>query len=257
MSKTTYILLKDYQTITHSYKAGTDIAFYGGMYRIGFETFSEDQIKANPDWFKLKEEQPKEEDGKKVDMRFLMDEIGQMPLVMKMNGSKTRWDAFKMAYEKTWQKSLEEVFKNAQEILDWVNQEQGKSDLMPLRRYRPDFTTEPREQSKSTPKEEPLTVRNFDRDMGYRYNLIMSGNIPPEKYEAVKKAIEFVLQNESYYMKSYPGERLCTEKECLEREEEAFNAGKLTFRGQIPYEPNGERPLYSKYDTFSDYKNQK
>jgi hypothetical protein len=55
--------------------------------------------------------------------RFLMDEVGQMPLVIKMNGSKFRWDAFKMAYEMQPRRSFDAVKKTAQEIIDWVNNE--------------------------------------------------------------------------------------------------------------------------------------
>lgn len=55
--------------------------------------------------------------------RFLMDEIGQMPLVFKMNGCKFRWDAFKMAYEMQPRRSFDTVKKTAQEIIDWVNDE--------------------------------------------------------------------------------------------------------------------------------------
>lgn len=55
--------------------------------------------------------------------RFLMDEIGQMPLVIKMNGSKFRWEAFKMAYEMQPRRSFDAVKKTAQEIIDWVNNE--------------------------------------------------------------------------------------------------------------------------------------
>lgn len=54
---------------------------------------------------------------------FLMDEIGQMPLVIKMNGSKFRWEAFKMAYEMQPRRSFDAVKKTAQEIIDWVNDE--------------------------------------------------------------------------------------------------------------------------------------
>jgi hypothetical protein len=43
------------------------------------------------------------------------------------------------------------------------------------------------------PKEEKIEVTRLERDMGNRYNLILSGQIPDEKYEAVKKSIEFVL----------------------------------------------------------------
>lgn len=62
-------------------------------------------------------------DGKKVDTKFLMDEIGQMPLVFKMNGSKFRWDVFKMSYEMQPRRSFDAVKKLAQEIIDWVNDE--------------------------------------------------------------------------------------------------------------------------------------
>lgn len=61
-------------------------------------------------------------DGSKVDTKF-MDEVGQMPLVFKMNGSKFRWDAFKMAYEMQPRRSFDAVKKTAQEIIDWVNDE--------------------------------------------------------------------------------------------------------------------------------------
>lgn len=55
--------------------------------------------------------------------RFSMDEIGQMPLIFKMNGSKFRWEAFKMSYEMQPRRSFDAVKKTAQEIIDWVNDE--------------------------------------------------------------------------------------------------------------------------------------
>jgi hypothetical protein len=69
-------------------------------------------------------EQPKNKDvfdGEKL-KRFISDEYGQMTLVFKMNGCKFRWDAFKMAYEMSHPKSIQEVTKRAQEIIDWVNE---------------------------------------------------------------------------------------------------------------------------------------
>ena len=61
-------------------------------------------------------------DGEKAN-RLLTDEIGQMPILFKMNGSKFRWDAFKMAYEMQPRRSFDTVKKTAQEIIDWVNDE--------------------------------------------------------------------------------------------------------------------------------------
>ena len=61
-------------------------------------------------------------DGTKAD-RLLLDEMGQMPLKFIMNGSKFRWDAFKMAYEMQPRKSFDAVKQTAQEIIDWVNDE--------------------------------------------------------------------------------------------------------------------------------------
>lgn len=58
--------------------------------------------------------------------RFIQDEAGQWDSGLKfyMNGSKFRWDVFKMAYEMSHPKSLEQVFHVSQEIIDWVNNEQ-------------------------------------------------------------------------------------------------------------------------------------
>lgn len=58
--------------------------------------------------------------------RLIQDEFGQWDRGLKfnMNGSKFRWDVFKMAYEMSQPKSLERIMQNAQEIIDWVNNEQ-------------------------------------------------------------------------------------------------------------------------------------
>lgn len=61
-------------------------------------------------------------DGERLS-RCLLDEAGQMPLKFIMNGSKFRWDAFKMAYEMQPRKSFDAVKQTAQEIIDWVNDE--------------------------------------------------------------------------------------------------------------------------------------
>jgi len=61
-------------------------------------------------------------DGTKAD-RLLLDEMGQMPLKFVMNGSRFRWDAFKMAYEMQPRRSFDAVKRTAQEIIDWVNDE--------------------------------------------------------------------------------------------------------------------------------------
>lgn len=60
-------------------------------------------------------------DGEKFNSDMLMDEMGQMPIRLVMNGCKFRWDVFKMAYEMSHPKSLERIQKTAQEIINWVN----------------------------------------------------------------------------------------------------------------------------------------
>ena len=62
-------------------------------------------------------------DNKKFDSgkRMLMDEIGQMPLIFKMNGSAFRWKVFQMAYEMSHPKSLQQIVKTSNEIIDFVN----------------------------------------------------------------------------------------------------------------------------------------
>jgi hypothetical protein len=65
-------------------------------------------------------------DSKEFDSikKILIDEAGQMPLTFKMNGCKFRWDTFKMAYEMSYPKSFEKIKQTAEEIIDWVNNEQ-------------------------------------------------------------------------------------------------------------------------------------
>lgn len=69
--------------------------------------------------------------GKEFDSekRVLLDEAGMMPLMFRMNGSKFRWDVLKMAYEMSHPKSLERITRTAQEIIDWVNDEQKTPQL--------------------------------------------------------------------------------------------------------------------------------
>lgn len=61
-------------------------------------------------------------EGEKLNQSFA-DEIGLMPLPFKMNGSKFRWEVFKMAYEMSNIKSLERVLQTSEEIVKWVNNE--------------------------------------------------------------------------------------------------------------------------------------
>ncbi len=73
---------------------------------------------------KKEEQQPKDKDvfdSEKI-KRVISDEAGQVQLVFKMNGCKFRWDAFKMSYEVSHPKSLERVINNANEIINWVNE---------------------------------------------------------------------------------------------------------------------------------------
>jgi hypothetical protein len=89
------------------------------------------------------------------------------------------------------------------------------------------------------------------------YVIGLTSEIPTEKYQSVKQAIEFVLQNDSYYMKSYLGEKLYSEKELLEAEENAFIAGAGEDLGAYIGGGDSYRFNKSKYKTFSDYKNSK
>lgn len=86
----------------------------------------------------IEKEKPKEKDvfdGGKLN-KFLIDEIGQMPIVFKMNGCKFRLEAFKMAYEMSHPKSIQEVTKRAQEIIDWINE-----NHKPLLKFSPQEKT--------------------------------------------------------------------------------------------------------------------
>lgn len=62
-------------------------------------------------------------DGEKFNSTMLLDEMGQMPIRLRMNGCKFRWDAFKMAYEMSHPKSLERITATAEQIINWVNDE--------------------------------------------------------------------------------------------------------------------------------------
>ena len=46
-----YRLKKDYVTPRFTYAKGADVAYLGGMYVIGIETFTEEALKSTPDWF--------------------------------------------------------------------------------------------------------------------------------------------------------------------------------------------------------------
>lgn len=47
--------------------------------------------------------------------KLISDEIGMMPIVFNMGGSKFRWDVFKMAYEMSHPKSLDKIISTANE----------------------------------------------------------------------------------------------------------------------------------------------
>jgi hypothetical protein len=148
-------------------------------------------------------------------------------------------------------------------------------------------------QSKSTPKEDKVEVTQFapytnNRPDSAFYSVGVSKEIPPEKYPSIKKAIENILNGkEAVWMDNYHEwvieqdehtlsgfdtinfrgkdyinkndvemwlrnySKKHTEKELLEAEEKAFYASRET---KVFLEKDYCR---KKYDTFSDYKNQK
>lgn len=157
-------------------------------------------------------------------------------------------------------------------------------------------------QSKSTPKEDKIEVdirrsmwenmKHHVSDKGYYYEYTLEvyhKKIPPEKYEAVKNAVEYVLNREpseddklrimfTYngvpYSLEYPlrswaewidsminYKRLYTEKELLEAEQKAFYAAKETlpfpeYQRDVADIPHSKVKYPDKYKTFEDYKNQ-
>ena len=48
----------------------------------------------------------------------------EAPLIFNMNGSRFRWDVFKMAYEMSHPKSMGRIIQVAETIIEWVNNEQ-------------------------------------------------------------------------------------------------------------------------------------
>lgn len=58
MSK--YRLKKEYKTIAHNYDIGAEVAFVGGKYWIGFESFTEEQMNYLKGWVELIPEVSKE-----------------------------------------------------------------------------------------------------------------------------------------------------------------------------------------------------
>ena len=68
-------------------------------------------------------------EDRKIKM-LLIDEFGQMPLKLNMNGGKFRWDVFKMACEMSHPKSLEQILETSKKIIDWVNDEQPNTELL-------------------------------------------------------------------------------------------------------------------------------
>jgi hypothetical protein len=112
------------------------------------------------------------------------------------------------------------------------------------------------------PKEDKVEV-TFSFMKGHddgtcNYYMATSKEIPEVKYESVKRAIEFVLNArwEVYYegYKVTESVKFFTEKELLEAEEKAFNAGRDVWIGKLPYRPDGGKPICHTYPTFLYYK---
>ena len=64
--------------------------------------------------------------------KFLADEMGLMPLVFEMGGSKFRLDMLKMAFanQPSYPKpTIDSLIKDAEKLCDWVN---NKSSFPPL-----------------------------------------------------------------------------------------------------------------------------
>lgn len=72
---------------------------------------------------------------------------------------------------------------------------------------------------------------------------------PAEKYQAIREAIEFVLNDKSVILEEIKqwadSTKMYTEKEVLDIEEKAFNSGRRIIHGYYPF------------PQFSDYKNSK
>lgn len=240
-NKPNYILQKDLPNIP----AGTEVewndtsTWIGGQYKGGrygvFEMPSEksctqiwtcDDVENNPEWFKLKEEEPPIEIT--ISLKQVKDGV---------------------EHRETFQTDYQEPLFRAS-IYD---------NIVKMRK---------RMEEKSTPKEDKVEVCNIqDRSYSFSgckvnlYAIETSKQIPPEKYEALKESIGFVLNNDSYYMKAYPAEKLYSETQLLGAEQKAFYAAKETlpfpeYQREVADIPHAKVKYPDKYKTFEDYKNQ-
>jgi len=114
-------------------------------------------------------------------------------------------------------------------------------------------------------KEDKIAVQvTLIGDSGKELMVFLNSKIPNGKLEAVKKAIEFVLNDRhAKYIREAEdkyGVKIITEKELLDAEMNAFNAARETlpfpeYERGISDIPQHRVKYPDKYRTFSDYKN--
>lgn len=216
MSNKAYILLKDLPDA----KAGTEIIINDGAThyyipvfapRLTMYRFTEAQLISNPEWFLKKEEQqPKEYTVTWQSVRNMGDGVLFGFDTCVLNGK-----------EFIDKKAVEEYLKSKgkeKDVFQWTDSivkdgiEKAWITGILKQPITPAKFVDELKQSKSTPKGDKVEVfdlhKHSESDIETWYSFVVRHYIPPEKYEAVKKAIEFVLNDSPVFDKEKIDSRL-------------------------------------------------